>query len=124
MLAHAIAQLLTAGAYDAWLVPIVMKKGRAAHTVSVLADPARVTELRQVLVRETGTLGVRASELRRWPQRRNMTTVDIDGHRVGVKVGADRVKVEFDDAVEAAAALDLPVRTVIERAAALAHREL
>mgnify|MGYP001813544953 CR=1 FL=1 len=124
VLAHAVARLLAAGAHDAWLVPIVMKKGRPAHTVSVLADPSRVTELRELLVRETGTLGVRARELRRWPQRRTMTTVDVDGHRIGVKIGADRVKVEFDDAAEAAAALGLPVRTVIERATGLARRDL
>ena len=55
-------------------------------------------ELRELLVRETGTLGVRARELRRWPQRRTMTTVDVDGHCIGVKISADRVKVEFDDA--------------------------
>lgn len=124
VLAHAIARLLAAGAHDAWLVPIVMKKGRPAHTVSVLADPSSVNELRELLVRETGTLGVRARELRRWPQRRTMTTVDVDGHRIGVKIGTDRVKVEFDDAAEAAAALGLPVRTVIDRATALARRDV
>jgi len=123
VLAHALAQLLAAGAHDAWLVPIVMKKGRPAHTVSVLADPSRAADLRELLVRETGTLGVRARELRRWPQRRSMTTVDVDGQPVGVKIGADRVKVEFDDAVAAASALDVPVRTVIERATGLARRD-
>ena len=123
VLAHAVSKLLAAGAHDAWLVPIVMKKGRPAHTVSVLADPSRAAELREVLVRETGTLGVRARELRRWPQRRSMTTVDVDGHPVGVKIGGDRVKVEFDDAARAASALDRPVRTVIERATALARAD-
>jgi len=120
VLAHTITALFATGAHDAWVVPIVMKKGRPAHTVSVLCDPSGVDALRAVLVRETGTLGVRATTLRRWPQRRTTTTVDVDGHAIGVKLGAHRAKVEFDDAAAAAEALDLPVRVVIERATAAA----
>ncbi len=118
VLAHTVSALLAAGAHDAWLVPIVMKKGRPASTVSVLCDPALVAALRSLLVRETGTLGVRSTTMRRWPQQRTQTSVDVDGHRIGVKLGEHRTKVEFDDAAAAATALDLPVRVVIERATA------
>ena len=67
-LAHAVEELLAAGAHDAWITPIVMKKGRPAHTVSALADPAVASRVREVLARETGTLGVRATTYERWPQ--------------------------------------------------------
>ena len=40
------AALLEAGAHDAWLTPVVMKKGRPGHVVHALCDPARVPELR------------------------------------------------------------------------------
>ncbi len=121
VLAHTLTALLAAGAHDAWIVPIVMKKGRPAHTVSVLCDPSAGAELRSVLLRETGTLGVRATTFRRWPQQRDMSTVLVDGHEIGVKLGRHRTKVEFDDALAAAEALQVPVRLVIDRATAAAE---
>ena len=119
VLAHTVSMLLAAGAHDAWITAIVMKKGRPAHTVSVLCDPSAIESMRSVLLRETGTLGVRMSMMRRWPQRRTETTVDVDGHPIRVKLAEHRVKVEFDDAATAADALGVPVRIVIERAARL-----
>ena len=41
-LAHAVGALLEAGAHDAWLSPVLMKKGRPGHVVHVLCDPADV----------------------------------------------------------------------------------
>ena len=120
VLAHTISALLAAGAHDAWATPIVMKKGRPAHTVHALCDVARVGAIREVMVAETGTLGVRGSVLTRWPQRREERTVEVEGHAIRVKVAAGRAKVEHDDAVAAAASLGVPLRTVIERATARA----
>jgi hypothetical protein len=123
VLAHTIAALISTGAHDAWATPIVMKKGRPAHTVHALCDDATFDDVRGVLITETGTLGVRASQVRRWPQLRRDDVVDVDGHRVRVKLGADRVKVEHDDALAAATALRVALREVIWRAEQLG-REL
>jgi hypothetical protein len=101
-LAHAVAALLDAGAHDAWVTPILMKKGRPAHQVSALADPALAEQVAQVLARETGSLGVRGQTIERWPLARVESQVDVDGYPVRVKVGAGRVKVEHDDAVRVA----------------------
>jgi len=120
-LAFAVDALLDAGAHDAWVTPIVMKKGRPAHTVSVLVEPSLAAELRAVLVRETGTMGVRGTTLQRWPQARTFDQVEVDGHAIRVKVTAGRAKVEHDDAARAARALGLPLREVVRRAEA-AHR--
>ena len=118
VIAHTIDRLLAAGAHDAWATPIIMKKGRPAYTVSALCEPTMRDSVRDVLVSETGSLGVRATSLVRWPQQRDMTSVEIDGHIIGLKVAAHRTKVEFDDASRAADALGIPVRIVIERAVA------
>ena len=124
VIAHTIAALLAAGAYDAWASPIVMKKGRPAHTVHALCDPAKGAEVSAVLVRETGSLGLRGTLLQRWPQQRDEHTVHVHGHAIGVKVTAGRMKVEHDDAAEVARALGLPLREVLRQATEAAHRAL
>jgi uncharacterized protein (TIGR00299 family) protein len=124
VLAHAIAALLAAGAHDAWATPIVMKKGRPAHTVHALCDPARAAEVAAVLVRETGSLGVRGSLIERWPQQRSQRTIDVHGHPVRIKYAEATIKVEHDDALAVAAATGLPLRTVLAEAGGIAAREL
>ncbi len=115
-LAHTVAALLDAGAHDAWVTPIVMKKGRPAHTVSVLADPALADQIAAVLVAGTGSLGLRGETLQRWPAARVTGQVDVNGVPVRVKVGAGRIKVEHDDAARAARRTGLPLREVVSRA--------
>ena len=115
-LAHTIAALLDAGAHDAWVTPIVMKKGRPAHTVSALADVALSAQIAEVLTAQTGSLGVRGQRLDRWPASRDVAHVDIDGRPVRVKVSAGRVKVEHDDAARVARQTGMPLREVVSLA--------
>jgi pyridinium-3,5-bisthiocarboxylic acid mononucleotide nickel chelatase len=123
VLAHTIAALMAAGAHDAWATPIVMKKGRPAHTVHALADPADVERLAEILLAETGSLGIRATTVERWPQRRTEVIVDVDGHAVRVKLGGGRAKAEHDDAAAAAAELRRPLRDVLRQAESAAANE-
>jgi uncharacterized protein (TIGR00299 family) protein len=124
VLAHAIAALLDAGAHDAWVTPILMKKGRPAYTVSALADPALSEQVARTLVVETGTLGVRGQTIERWPESRNEQAVDVDGLPVRVKVSPGRVKVEHDDAARVARRTGTPLRQVISLAEEAARRTL
>ena len=117
-LAHTLSALLHAGAHDAWITPILMKKGRPGHMVSALADEAVAVQVSAALVRETGSLGVRGQTLERWPAARSFDEVEVDGLPVRVKVSAGRVKVEHDDAARAAKRLSLPLREVVARAEA------
>ena len=123
-LAHTVGALLAAGAHDAWITPIVMKKGRPAHTVSALADVALSAQVAEVLTRETGSLGVRGATLDRWPAARESDTVDVAGYPVRVKVSPGRIKVEHDDAARVAQRAGLPLREVLSLAEEAGRRTL
>lgn len=122
-----LAGLLAAGALDAWLTPVLMKKGRPAHVVSALAEPVAVPAVRAVLFRETTTLGVRESAVTRQVLARRFRTVDVGGQPVAVKLGLGpdgevlNAVPEWEDVVRAAAALDRPVKAVLAQALGLAQ---
>ena len=120
VLSDAIEKLLAAGAFDAWITPIAMKKGRPAFTVHALCDPARLELLRATMISHTGSLGIRATHVDRWPQQRSEGIVVVEGHEIRVKIADHRIKVEFDDAKAAAIALNRPVRQIIALAENLA----
>lgn len=115
-LAHCIAALIEAGAHDAWVTPIVMKKGRPAHTVSALTDVATARQVADVLTSETGSLGIRGTTLTRWPAPRSLDEVTVAGMVIHVKLTDGRVKVEHDDAARVARSSGLPLREVVSRA--------
>ena len=115
-LAHAVATLLDAGAHDAWLSPVVMKKGRPGTVVHVLCDPSAAQELRAVLRAETGSLGVRATSVERWTAPRSFDAVEVDGALIRIKVSPGRVKAEHDDVARAARRSGQPLREVAFRA--------
>jgi hypothetical protein len=115
-LGHALASALDAGALDAWLGAVTMKKGRPGHVLHVLADPGRVGQLRQVVQRATGTMGVRATTVERWPVARAMEQVTVDGMTVRMKVSDGRAKAEFDDVAEVAAKTGASLQEVSSRA--------
>lgn len=121
VLAGAVAALLEAGAHDAWITPIVMKKGRPAYVVSCLCDPALAADCAAVLVAETGSLGVRGQRLERWPATREVYAVEVEGLPVRVKVSPGRIKAEHDDAARVATRTGLPLREVLRRAEAVAE---
>ncbi|MGY2700984.1 nickel pincer cofactor biosynthesis protein LarC [Nocardioides sp. HB32] len=122
-----IAALLEAGASDAWLTPILMKKGRPAHTLHALVDGARAEEVRTAIFRQTSTIGLREQPLRKHALDREMVAVEVDGREVAVKLARHRGVVvnaqpEYDDVVRAATDLGRPVVDVLAEATALSRK--
>ncbi|HEY3942874.1 MAG TPA: nickel pincer cofactor biosynthesis protein LarC [Acidimicrobiales bacterium] len=111
-LGHALEVLLAAGAHDAWITPVLMKKGRPGHVLSVLADPGAAGRLRRLVTDLTGSFGVRATAGERWPAARSMHEVDVEGLRIAIKAAGHRAKAEFADVVAAAEALGRPTHEV------------
>ncbi|UGQ13251.1 nickel pincer cofactor biosynthesis protein LarC [Yinghuangia sp. ASG 101] len=121
-----LTALLDAGAHDAWLVPVLMKKGRPAHTLSVLAPANHTASLRDAVFRLTSTLGVREHPVTRSTLARGWTHVAVHGTRLPVKVGhrdgtVVQATPEYADAAELAAARALPVHVVLTAATTAAH---
>ncbi|MDQ4006789.1 MAG: nickel pincer cofactor biosynthesis protein LarC, partial [Actinomycetota bacterium] len=121
-----LTALLDAGASDAWLTPILMKKGRPAHTLSVLVPPDRVPAVRRVVFTQTTSIGVRETPVDKVALERSDRVVDVDGHPVRVKVARHEGAVvnaqpEYDDVLAAAGATGEPVKSVLARAAAAAR---
>ena len=117
-LAHAVGALLEAGAHDAWLTPIIMKKGRPGTVVHALVDPARTAALRDVLRETTGSLGVRVTTGGRWPAARTVDSVWVDGQMIRVKVASGKVKAEYEDVALAARRTGQSLRELSFRAEA------
>ena len=121
LVAHAAEELLAAGAQDAWITPIVMKKGRPAFTISALATSERESDLTAVFFKETTTLGIRTLPVDRRVLAREWIRVDVRGLPIRVKLGRANGRVttispEHDDALEAARATGLALRHIYDEA--------
>jgi pyridinium-3,5-bisthiocarboxylic acid mononucleotide nickel chelatase len=126
-----LEELLAAGASDAWLTPILMKKGRPAHTLHVLCrdETALRQELSRIVFRETSAIGLRTLTVAKTALGRHETTVDVGGRAVRVKLALQdgtvvNAQPEYDDVAAAAAALGLPAKVVLARATAAAAARL
>ncbi len=118
-----IAAVLAAGALDAWITPIVMKKGRPAHTFSALCSRSVTDAVRSTIFRETTTIGVREYPVDREVLERVESTIDLDGDDIRVKTASRNGEilhrsVEWDDVVAAARRTGRPPNDVLVEATA------
>jgi pyridinium-3,5-bisthiocarboxylic acid mononucleotide nickel chelatase len=88
LLGAAIERLLGAGALDAWLEPVFMKRGRGAYKACLLAERRDRERLARLLMRETGTLGVRHHPVGRTVAERRVVEVELSYGRCRLKVGS------------------------------------
>jgi hypothetical protein len=118
--------LVQAGAVDAWLTPVVMRKGRTGNAVTALVGAEAIDAVTRALFIHSTTLGVRLRPVARRALPRDEVVVRVESCEVRVKRGLldgepVTVQTEYADAAAAAERIGIPVRVVLERAAALAR---
>jgi uncharacterized protein (TIGR00299 family) protein len=121
-----IEQLMNAGALDAWLAPILMKKGRPAHALSVICEPASAERLRSLIYTRSSSLGIRQDSIARYSLPRRIERVATRWGEVAVKVaslpnGELRPSPEFAECKAISDRSDVPIAAVYEAALAAWH---
>jgi len=128
-LAYVHQRLLEAGAKDAWMSPIYMKKGRPGVVLSVLCSLEMEEKMTRLLLQETTTLGVRRRAVERWEAPREEVKFQSSLGLVAVKVrrypwGPPLVSPEFEECQRLARALGLPIWEVYHQVVEEAKRHL
>ena len=115
---YVIERLLGAGALDAYLIPVLMKKGRPGVVISVLCRPEDASDLRGLLFAETTTLGIRTSKVQRDCLPREMKMVDTPFGAIRIKVArwadGEKAAPEYEDCRRAAEAHRVPLQHVYQ----------
>jgi pyridinium-3,5-bisthiocarboxylic acid mononucleotide nickel chelatase len=120
---HVIAALLSAGASDAWLTPILMKKGRPAHTLTALVTSGHADAVRTEIFRQTSTIGLRETTIAKSALDRTIRTVQVEGHEIHVKIAVHHGQVvnaqpEYEDVARAAGRSGRAIKEVLADAIA------
>jgi uncharacterized protein (DUF111 family) len=129
VIGHTCQVLREAGALEVWTAPVFMKKDRPGSVLHALVSPGAEAALSNLIIAETGTLGVRRQSKRRTVAERGMVTVAVEGTEIAVKWGRHQGRItsvtpEYDSAVAAAAHIGLPLKELMARAGEEARKLL
>jgi len=117
VLAYTVERLMSAGALDASLQPLEMKKGRPGSLLRVIAEPAMRDALAEIIFAETSSLGLRMYTAERRVQPRHSVDVLTEYGPVRMKVSGDlSYAPEYEDCRTLAIAKQLPLRQVLAAA--------
>jgi uncharacterized protein (TIGR00299 family) protein len=126
ILGYTIDRLLAEGAKDVSIIPAYTKKNRPAHIIEVIAEQKDAAHLSDVLMAETGSLGVRVHNCERHIIDRKLLNVNLTvmGNKASVRVKVSknangrvvRVKPEFEDLKLLAKETGLPLRELMDLA--------
>lgn len=118
---HLWQRLSRAGALDAYIAAIQMKKMRPGVLFTVLIPPELLAKVSSIIFEETSTLGIRYYQAHRYKLHRQIKQVNTKYGKVRVKLGIDKGKVstispEYDDCKKIAGKKNIPLRVIYEEA--------
>lgn len=111
-LGYTMEQLFAAGALDVWHASIQMKKQRPGLMLSLLCRPEQTDLMAQLLMKETGSLGVRLQQMQRLVQQRRIEEYQTSLGVVRFKVSQQGSKPEYEDCCRIAREQGLALREV------------
>ncbi|MBS0171799.1 MAG: nickel pincer cofactor biosynthesis protein LarC [Nitrospira sp.] len=120
-------RIFAAGAVDATLAPVIMKKGRPGNVLSVLVPQEEAEAVLAVLFAETTALGVRIREVQRRVLPRRFVSVRVNGQDVRIKLadirpGLSKAAPEYEDCKRVAERSGRPVKDVLDEALTVYRR--
>jgi hypothetical protein len=118
---YLIEKLMRQGAHDAYLTPVIMKKGRPAVLLSVLTDRTKSDVVLDTIFRETTSIGVRIREVGRKKLTREIQVVDTMFGKVRIKISKHGDEIlsatpEYEDCRRIAEERQIPLKQVLEEA--------
>jgi uncharacterized protein (DUF111 family) len=121
-----VERLFEEGAFDVWITPVQMKKGRPGITISALLPESRRADVELTMIRNSTTLGVRSYAVDRTKAQRRFETVTTRWGDVTVKLRSWNGRVidvapEYDDCARIARSAGVPIRDVRNEAHRLAE---
>jgi len=122
VLGNMIEKIMAQGAKDVTISSAITKKGRPTNLVSVICDSDTMNSIMDLLVTETGTLGVRVRTSERYIVPRSVKTlsVNIQGQSFDVRYkirdlnNGSHFKIESDDIKEISSVLSISFKETEE----------
>lgn len=116
---HLIERLMQSGAHDAYLTPIIMKKGRPGILLSVLTGEERIDPITDLLFHETTSIGVRVHQVGRKKLQREVRSIETRFGTVRVKMSTRGGEVltatpEYEDCKRLAEEKQVPLKIILD----------
>ncbi|HON77098.1 MAG TPA: nickel pincer cofactor biosynthesis protein LarC [Spirochaetota bacterium] len=118
---YLMESLLRKGALDVTATPAIMKKGRPGLVITVLSEEQYIETLKEILYRESTTLGLRIERIEREKLQRRYHNVTVCGHTIGIKTGVlhgetVNIQPEYEDCKKAAENTGMTLQYIMQEA--------